>query len=150
MKSNQQGFTLIELVVVMVILGVLAATALPKFMNVSSQAHEAAVAGTGGSFGSAIAMAHAQWIAEGNVGATDDINYGTPLIDTNATGWPSDTAGGNGNVSTIRCENIWRGIMQNPPTADRRANQDPVYLVTRPNITTCTYTYTAVPTMSIT
>jgi prepilin-type N-terminal cleavage/methylation domain-containing protein len=52
-KNPQQGFTLIELVVVIVILGILAATALPKFIDLSGDANTAAMAGVVGAITSA-------------------------------------------------------------------------------------------------
>jgi MSHA pilin protein MshA len=55
MRRTQQGFTLIELVVVIVILGILAATALPKFIDLSSDASTAATAGVAGALSSAAA-----------------------------------------------------------------------------------------------
>src|SRR3569832_2371810 len=60
MRSNtQKGFTLIELVVVIVILGILAATALPKFIDISGEAKSAAHLGVVGVFSFGLSVYYA-------------------------------------------------------------------------------------------
>lgn len=70
MKTNrkgQQGFTLIELVMVIVILGILAAVAIPRFIDLAGNAQQAAVQGVAGSLASASAINYAGCSAMSNV-----------------------------------------------------------------------------------
>lgn len=63
--NRQAGFTLVELVVVIVILGLLAATALPRFIDVTTDARIASLNGVAGGLRSAAALARAQYVLDG-------------------------------------------------------------------------------------
>jgi MSHA pilin protein MshA len=84
-KATQRGFTLIELVVVIVILGILAAFAVPRFMGLEGQARAASVQALGGSVRSASTLARSVWLANGATGSTISVE-GTTINITN--GYP--------------------------------------------------------------
>ena len=69
MKRSQSGFTLIELVMVIVILGVLAAMALPKYIDMKGDAQQASVDGVAGALSSAAAVNYAARSAKSTNGA---------------------------------------------------------------------------------
>lgn len=85
MYKQQSGFTLIELVVVIVILGLLAATALPRFVNITADARFASVQGIAGGLRSAAALAKAQYLVTGSSAATTITAEGqlVDVLDTN-------------------------------------------------------------------
>jgi len=71
-NKAQGGFTLIELIVVIVILGILAATALPKFASLSGDARMASLQAAKGSLTSASAMLHGKWLVNPQASYTYD------------------------------------------------------------------------------
>ena len=114
-KRKQAGFTIIELVVVILLLGILTATALPRFMDVTDEAHDAVVDAVQGGFTTGVALFRAQWVAEGQPleDETDDTGYN---LFASTAGYPRSNTDENTSVAALdtatTCTAVYDSVIQ--------------------------------------
>lgn len=154
MRKQEKGFTLIELIIVIVILGVLAVVAAPRFVDFTDDAHRATVSGTAAAFEQGVKQVHYAWLIRGNKQAVQDF---IPISDSavggdlsvNEYGYPADTRGTSLTLSSDNdCLDVWRAVLA---TQDASVENDDsaMYTATYDGDFSCTYDYNAVSGVSV-
>lgn len=156
-KSRQQGFTIIELIVVILLLGILTATALPRFLDVTDEAHQAVQDAVIGGLATGNALFRAQWIAEGQPADTAITAFNS--MEANTSGYPIglDADDDEALSDNTECLEIFIGLLQEGrPSVAEDTGESTAAAIDQANITaagnvdflaqftaanTCTYAY---------
>lgn len=115
MQTQQKGFSLIELVIVIVILGLLAATAIPRFLNVTDDAEDASVDGVAGGLSTAVSFVRSQWEVDGRQNNSVLLDGTAINIDTRF-GYPTGlTVTDATAMNNLSCQQVFDNVLQSAP-----------------------------------
>jgi MSHA pilin protein MshB len=113
--ARQGGFTIIELIVVILLLGILTATALPRFLDVTDEAHDAVVDAVFGGLNTGVTLFRAGYVAQGEPDANLAITaYGDGTLRTNEDGYPmGTTSDADGVIDEVAdCVEVYNALLQ--------------------------------------
>ncbi|QSX33241.1 prepilin-type N-terminal cleavage/methylation domain-containing protein [Shewanella avicenniae] len=125
MQRKVTGFSLIELVIVIMILGLLAATAIPRFLNVADDAENASVEGVAGGLSTAVSFVRSQWEVDGRRNSSVILD-GTRIALDPRFGFPTGLTNTSATTMTDQtCQQVFENVLQSAPknviyTADAR------------------------------
>ena len=114
-RDKQKGFTIVELVVVIIILGILAATALPRFLDVSEDAHISAADSVEGALNAGLASVKAAWLVNSKI---SPVTLEGESYIVNANGFVTDT---EGTADLNTCSEILTSLVRIPSIAKAAA-----------------------------
>ena len=137
----KKGFTLIELVVVIVVLGIIAVTAAPRFLGVQDDAKKSTYLSLKGSFRSAVELFHGKWLIDGepdpniSEGRVGDWGYTIYSLHFNKYGYPRI-------IDTVqKCEDILENLLPDS-SLTREDYEKPVLTGDGLDGNMCTYRFT--------
>ncbi len=152
--KRQSGFTLVELIIVIVLLGLLAVIAAPRFINIAEDAEKATFKGISAAFKAGINQVHIAWQVRGNDNAVQNfipINDPAVLGDlsVNRFGYPADTRGTSLTLNSRNdCEDVWRAVLASQD-ADVAADDSALFTALYLGGNSCRYTYVPQPALSV-
>lgn len=144
-QSTSHGFTLIELIIVIVILGILALTAAPRFLNLADDANEAVMRTLAANLQKAVKDTHLRWLMLGSPGRVQNMQgFSDNTIDMSSNGWPIGLNKGNANDNVGRgnagCTSLWNYLLIDGPRSATNTAQD-FQSYRHSGNTSCSYIY---------